>query len=221
MANMIANKSLSSVHEDTLMIENDASDHADPLNIKIIMKNVESLQTIFGRMGFTTQVAKISKGIGIMLSMAKGDLDLLYKSALVYDFGYLMLDKDKLQGIMLKTNISDEEFDFIKTHTNKGIDFFGDIELPEEMKKGILYHHERNDGSGYPEGLIGTDIPLFAKIIGLSETFVAMTTYRPHKEKFSGDAALAVIRDGARKKFDPEHINALTEFLTKSGIVKR
>jgi HD-GYP domain-containing protein (c-di-GMP phosphodiesterase class II) len=80
----------------------------------------------------------------------------------------------------------------------------------------MYYHHERNDGSGYPEGLKKDEIPTFAKIIGLAETFAALIANRPYREKVDYAQALAIIRD-SRSKFDREIIEALTKVVQSSG----
>ncbi len=191
------------------------------LDLKNLMESLQELEGVFGNKERSLETAKISKGIGLTLGMAIGDVDLLYKTSIAHDFGYLMMDTEKLQNIMYKTEITEDDFEFIKGHTTQGIDFFKSFVIPQEMSDGILYHHERNDGSGYPKGLKGDSIPLFAKIIGLSETYVAITSARPHKEKLSPNEAIAIIRDGARKKFDMQHIEALISYLKKVGIIKK
>jgi putative two-component system response regulator len=91
------------------------------------------------------------------------------------------------------------------------------VKLPEAFKDAILCHHERGDGSGYPKGLKGDAIPLFGKIIGVAETFIALTSMRPYREKLSYEAAIAVIRDGIGRKFDREHVDALAEAARRLG----
>jgi len=192
-----------------------------PLDLKNLMKSVEALQSVFGKRDKSIDTAKFARGIAMTLNMAKGDVELLYKTALIHDVGYLYMDHEKLQTILYKTDITDEDFNFIKEHVDKGLEYFGDFDIPLEMKEGILYHHERNDGSGYPKGMKKEEIHSFAKIIGIAETFVALTTERPHKSKLSPESAMAIIHDGARKKFDTEYINALEKYSLKIGIIKR
>ena len=73
----------------------------------------------------------------------------------------------------------------------------------------VLYHHERWDGKGYPEGLAGDDIPLGARVLAVADAFDAMTTNRPYREALSGEAAYQEILRGAGKQFDPEIVEAL------------
>jgi energy-coupling factor transport system substrate-specific component len=127
------------------------------------------------------------------------------------------MDEDQLKRVLGKPMLAEEDFEFIRGHTKKGVEYFKGVKMPEEFKDAILHHHERNDGSGYPKGLKGDAIPLFAKIIGVAETYVALTSMRPYREKLSYEAAIAVIRDGVGKRFDREHIDALAEAVRRLG----
>ena len=98
-----------------------------------------------------------------------------------------------------------------------GIGYFGEIELPVEFKNAIVHHHERNDGSGYPDGLRKESIPLFAKLIGIAETFSALVSKRPYRNKRDVAYALAIISDGARSKFDAAHVEALVKVASSIG----
>jgi HD-GYP domain-containing protein (c-di-GMP phosphodiesterase class II) len=142
---------------------------------------------------------------------------MLYKSALAHDAGYLQLDPDRLRRILGRQALADADFKFIQSHARKGVEHFKGVKVPQEFKDAIVYHHERNDGSGYPKGLKGADIPLYAKIVGVAETYVALTSARPYREKLGSEAALAVIRDGIGRKFDKDHIEALIELVRHSG----
>jgi HD-GYP domain-containing protein (c-di-GMP phosphodiesterase class II) len=128
-----------------------------------------------------------------------------------------MLDQDKLQRIISKNEITDEDFAYIQTHPERGYEYFGEYKLPEAMKNAILCHHERNDGTGYPAGLKKDDIPPFAKIIGTAETFAALISKRAYREKRDIQHALAIISDGARSKFDAEIVDALGKVATSTG----
>jgi HD-GYP domain-containing protein (c-di-GMP phosphodiesterase class II) len=163
--------------------------------------------------------AKISRGIGNILGLSTDDCNLLYKSALAHDCGYLALDRDTLIRTISKPEITEEDFAFIQSHVIKGLSYFGDLELPEQFKAGILYHHERNDGSGYPDGLKKEAIPLFGKIIGVAETYAALVSKRTYRDKRDSQNALAIITDGARTKFDASIVEALVKVASSIGRV--
>jgi energy-coupling factor transport system substrate-specific component len=152
-----------------------------------------------------------------VLGLSNDQSNLLYKAALAHDCGYLMLDKDELQRIVSKPEITEEEFGFIQSHAVKGPQYFSDIDLPEEFKQALLYHHERNDGTGYPDGLKKEQIPLFAKIISVAETFASLVSKRSYRDKHSLEHALAILKDGTRSKFDSDIVDALCKVASTIG----
>lgn len=189
----------------------------DPLDIRTLMQIPKELQLLFKTQEQSLVTAKISRGIGNSLGLSTDDCNLLYKSALAHDCGYLMLDRDVLVRTISKPEITEEDFAFIQSHVIKGLSFFGDIDLPEQFKAGILYHHERNDGSGYPDGLKKEAIPLFGKIIGVAETYAALVSKRAYRDKRDSQNALAIITDGARTKFDASIVEALVKVASSIG----
>jgi putative nucleotidyltransferase with HDIG domain len=203
--------------------EESAKKSRDPLSLSALMRHVNKLQnTKTARREHCISTAKYARGIGVMIdSLSPQEQELLYKAALVHDIGYLLLDKDKLDEVESKKDLSDEEFKFIHQHSQKGVEYFKDIKLPQQMKEGILYHHERNDGSGYPKGLKKDEIPVFGKIIGIADAFDALTTNRVFRDKMSCDSAIVIMKDLGRIKFEPEYLNAFIEYLKKTGKIKQ
>lgn len=109
--------------------------------------------------------------------------------------------------------LTSDEFEIIKTHPVLGaevlkeavesLDFQSYFEIGSQI---VLYHHENWDGTGYPEGLKGTDIPLSARIMAIADVYDALTTLRPYKKPFSHDKAMEIMLSQTSKKFDPELI---------------
>jgi HD-GYP domain-containing protein (c-di-GMP phosphodiesterase class II) len=128
-----------------------------------------------------------------------------------------LLDRDKLKRLLGKTSLTEEDHRFIRSHARKGMEYFKGAQVPLAIRGAILSHHERNDGSGYPRGLTSPKIPLFAKIIGVAETFIALNSTRPYREKLGAESALAVVRDGIGRCFDKEHVDALAELVRHAG----
>ncbi|HNY22484.1 MAG TPA: HD domain-containing phosphohydrolase [Treponemataceae bacterium] len=187
-----------------------------PFEVKNLMVIPKQLKAVLKGNDQTLVTAKLARGIAKHMGLSVNDCQDIYKAALAHDAGYLVLDQDRLQSILAKNEISDDEFAFIQGHTTKAPQYFGDVEIPESIREAMYYHHERNDGSGYPEGLKKDEIPTFAKIIGLAETFAALIANRPYREKVDYAQALAIIRD-SRSKFDREIIEALTKVVQSSG----
>ena len=100
--------------------------------------------------------------------------------------------------------LTDEEFEAIKSHPTVGAKILRDIPQMADLIPGVLYHHEKYDGRGYPTGLAGQDIPLFGRIIGICDAFDAMSSNRTYRSALGHDTVLKEIRRCAGTQFDPE-----------------
>ncbi|MFG6417180.1 HD-GYP domain-containing protein [Roseateles sp. DC23W] len=142
-------------------------------------------------------------------------IDELAKAAPLHDIGKVAIP----DGILLKPGrLSEEEWRIMKTHAEQGgdllqraIDRLGDdAGLMLTFGKQIArHHHEKWDGSGYPDGLAGTDIPLAARLMAVADVYDALISARPYKPAMTHDDALAYIRDGSGAHFDPRVVQAL------------
>jgi len=106
-----------------------------------------------------------------------------------------------------------EEFDQMKKHPQIGARILHDIKQIKDILPGVLYHHERYDGKGYPSGLAGEDIPLMGRILCLADCFDAMTTSRTYRKALPLEVAMTEIRRCAGTQFDP----ALAESFLNGG----
>jgi len=135
------------------------------------------------------------------------DLELVIQSTQLHDIGKIAI-KD---SILLKPGkLTDEEFENIKAHTIVGEEVIREIEKNTTEHKFVEYakifavtHHERWDGSGYPRGLKGKDIPVLGRAMAIVDVYDALVSVRPYKKAFSHDEAVAIISDGKGKHFDP------------------
>ena len=138
-------------------------------------------------------------------------IDDIYQSSILHDIGKVGIP----DAVLLKPGrLSDEEFDVIKRHTKLGGDAIKAIETQIEGKsflalgKEIAYnHHEKWDGSGYPRGLNGEDIPLAARIIALADVYDALTTKRFYKKAYTHERSRQIIIDLKATHFDPEVVD--------------
>jgi polar amino acid transport system substrate-binding protein len=92
----------------------------------------------------------------------------------------------------------------VRVHPVRGAEVFGAEPALAEIARAVRHHHERFDGSGYPEGLRGDEIPLFSRIILVAETYEAMTHHRPYRRALSAEEATRRLQEGAGSQLDPE-----------------
>jgi HD-GYP domain-containing protein (c-di-GMP phosphodiesterase class II) len=128
-----------------------------------------------------------------------------------HDVGKLYIPPD----ILLKSSsLSPEEWDIIKTHTVYSQQFVDDFsELPTEVGTAVLYHHENYDGSGYPHGLIGEEIPLLARILRVLDTYTAMTLPKAYGNQYTHEETIAHLEEYAGIYYDPEVVKVVKEAL--------
>ena len=100
------------------------------------------------------------------------------------------------------------EFEMIKTHPEHGYNMLKDVEFPWPVALTILQHHERMDGSGYPQGLKGEDILLEARILGVADVVEAMSSHRPYRPALGIERALEEISHNKGKLYDPQMVDA-------------
>ncbi len=140
--------------------------------------------------------------LGELLGLPKEQTELLLNTSPMHDIGKIGIP----DYILLKPGMLEkEEFDFMKTHTIIGGKLLGghNAELMLAAQEIALTHHEKWDGSGYPNHLKGEDIPIEGRIAGLADVFDALTSKRPYKNPYPIEKACEIIQDGRAKHFDP------------------
>lgn len=134
------------------------------------------------------------------------DLKRLRLSGLIHDIGKINIP----ESILLKAGkLTCDEYQIIKTHTVVGARMMERIEGLQHLKHGVLYHHERWDGTGYPTKRKGTDIPLDARVLAIADAFDAMTSDRSYRREMSIDEAFRRLYDESGTQFDPHLIEVL------------
>lgn len=163
--------------------------------------------------GHSERVAKYSVWIAERMGLDEETCSQLYKAALLHDIGKIGIP----DHILLKqSRLTDEEFEIIKQHTVIGAEILSKMEPKNAMTYAIQTarsHHEKLNGRGYPDGLAGDEIPLFARIVGVADSFDAMTTVRPYSNG-------RTFREGAEELvrckgmfYDEEVVDAFTSIL--------
>jgi len=129
------------------------------------------------------------------------EISKLSTCALLHDIGKIGVNDEVLNK---QEKLTEKEWEAIKVHPKLGASIVSHVRQLKPCVPGILHHHEWYDGTGYPEGLKGEDIPLEARILAIADAFAAMTSERPFSNPISFDEALEEIKRGAGKQFDPK-----------------
>jgi diguanylate cyclase (GGDEF)-like protein len=160
--------------------------------------------------GHGDRVAVIARGIGVELGMGPDEVEALTLGAGLHDLGKLAVP----EAVLGKGGaLDDADRAEIEHHAELASRLVADLELPGEVKQIIRSGHERYDGTGYPDGLAGEDIPLAARIIAVAEALDAMTSDRPYREAMDATTAHAEIVAGAGLQFCPEVVGSLGRWL--------
>jgi hypothetical protein len=123
------------------------------------------------------------------------------------------------EGILLKfAPLTDAEFSVIKEHPVASAKIIEKAEFPWEIKPLVYHHHEKCDGSGYPNGLKGKDIPLGARILAVADAYEALLADRPYRRGFPKEKALEIIKESAGTQLDPEIVPVFLELVEKGEI---
>ncbi len=139
----------------------------------------------------------------------------LKKAAQMHDIGKIGIPDSVLNKV---GRLTDEEYAKMKSHVIRGAEILKDFTLVEHVEDGTKYHHERYDGRGYPEGLAGEQIPLFARIIGVADAFDAMTSNRVYRNHMDTDYVMNEMKRGRGTQFDPDALDAFLRLIEK-GII--
>jgi putative nucleotidyltransferase with HDIG domain len=168
-----------------------------------------------GTMGHSERVASIALAIAQEMRYNELDSELLKIGCLLHDIGKL----GTYDVILEKTEpLTEKEWELIKRHPVQGADILNPVGQLRKVIPIIKYHHERFDGTGYPEGLSDREIPLSAKILCVADSYDAMTFDRPYKKAMNREQAFAHIKQKAGTQFDPNVVKAfLNVFDTSIG----
>jgi putative nucleotidyltransferase with HDIG domain len=166
--------------------------------------------------GHSLRVGRYSAAIGEALGMDQGEVAALRSAGYLHDIGKVAVDK----RIFGKPSALDpNEFREMADHTVVGHQIVSGVQFPwPRIPEIVRWHHERGDGSGYPDGLLMEDIPLPVRIVGLADTFDAMTSERPYREPMSVGGTLSEIIRLAPQKYDPNAVQGLLIQLRRDAV---
>lgn len=160
--------------------------------------------------GHSIRVGAYSKIIAENMGMSSDEVDNIYYIALLHDIGKIAIPDSILNK---PGRLTDEEFAVMKSHTTRGAAILKGISTIPQIIEGAKSHHEKYDGSGYPEGLVGEDIPFVARIICCADCFDAMASKRVYKEPYSLDVITNEFERCAGTQFDPSISKVVVELI--------
>ena len=167
--------------------------------------------------GHSRRVNTYAVALAEAIGLSPDEVSRVSTAALLHDIGKIGVP----DGILNKKGkLDDEEWKAIKSHPRLGANIVGNVPSLASCMSGILYHHERWDGAGYPEGLSGEVIPLTSRILAVADAFAAMTSVRPYREALEEGQVLEQIRQEAGKQFDP-HLVEVFVGLVEAGLPVR
>ena len=155
--------------------------------------------------GHSDRVARIAVALAAELGCSRQQLDTLYLSGLLHDVGKIGIDDNVLRK---PGSLTDAEFEHIKLHTDIGYRILRDLKQLGDVLPVVRHHHETWDGSGYPHGLAGEQIPQLARIVSVADAFDAMSSDRPYRKGMPDEKLDAILRGGAGQQWDSRVIDA-------------
>ncbi|SMP45475.1 HD-GYP domain-containing protein [Anoxynatronum buryatiense] len=160
--------------------------------------------------GHSVNVCVLSLIVGITLEMSPEDLRILGMGAMVHDIGKLFVNQELLQK---PKALNASEYAEMKMHATLGVAVIGNEQVDERILEIIRYHHEWYNGSGYPDGLVGDEIPLMARIVAICDVYDALTSDRVYKEKISAQEALEYLICMGDRQFDFQLLRQFLKYI--------
>ncbi len=155
-------------------------------------------------------VAHYAAALGRAVGLAEGDITKLSIAGLLHDIGKIGIP----DAILRKPGkLSEEEWGYMERHPVLGADIISNMEGLSNVVSIVLHHHEKYDGSGYPDGMKGEDIPYMARLLAIIDAYHAMVSDRPYREGLPQDVAIAELRKHRATQFDPELVDRFVELL--------
>jgi putative nucleotidyltransferase with HDIG domain len=173
----------------------------------------QSIQTIAGTVeardpytaGHQRRVSELAAAIALEMGLPEEQVNGIHLAAMIHDVGKIHIPAEILSK---PGKLNDIEFMLVKTHPQSGYDILKGVKFPWPIADIILQHHERMDGSGYPQGLKDGEILLESRIMAVADVVEAMSSHRPYRPALGIMAALSEIDRGRRSVYDPEVVDA-------------
>src|SRR2546428_2979653 len=164
--------------------------------------------------GLSEKVAHWAMQLGTALELPDDQLTVLYRAALLHDVGTVGVPVEVLSK---QGRLDPGEFSQVKRHPIVGEEILAPLPRADQLLPAVRHHHERVDGAGYPDGLGGDRIPLFARIIAIADAFVAMTSDRPYRRRRTREEAINTLAQGAGKQWDAVLVDQFLRLVGETG----
>jgi PAS domain S-box-containing protein/putative nucleotidyltransferase with HDIG domain len=164
--------------------------------------------------GHQRRVADLARAIATEMALSKDQIEGTRIAGVIHDIGKISIPAEILSK---PSSLNEPEFSLIKDHSKVGYEILKEIEFPWPIAQIVYQHHERMDGSGYPQGLSGEDILLEARILGVADTVEAMTTHRPYRPALGLNVALEEISRNKGRLYDPRVVEACLKVFTEKN----
>jgi PAS domain S-box-containing protein/putative nucleotidyltransferase with HDIG domain len=164
--------------------------------------------------GHQTRVAELARSMAEQMGLSSKRVELIYMAALVHDIGKISVPQEILSK---PTELTELEWNIIRTHPEVGCEILKNVEFPWPVTDVVIQHHERLDGSGYPQGVAGDDIMLEARILSVADVVEAMSSHRPYRPELGMHKALEEVSDNKGILYDDEAVNVCVNLFKRDG----
>lgn len=164
--------------------------------------------------GHQRRVANLARTIAAEMGLLEEVAESIYMGGVIHDLGKIAVPAELLSK---PSRLSDNEFNLIKDHPQVGYNILKNIEFPWDIARMVLQHHEKMDGSGYPQGLSGEDIFLEARILTIADIVEAMASHRPYRPALGIEKALGEITQNRGVFYDPDVVDACVKLFSEKG----
>lgn len=164
--------------------------------------------------GHSSRVARLAHLVGKRMGLKEEELKILRHAALLHDIGKIGIREYILEKPF---ELDPEEYNKMKEHINIGIEIIKPLRFLRDTIPVIRHHHENYDGTGYPDGLKGDEIPLLARILSICDVYDSITNERIYANKLTKDEAIEFLKKYSGKKFDPQIVNKFIEVISHEG----
>jgi len=166
--------------------------------------------------GHSLRVGRYAAAIGEAMGLEGSEIAALRSAGYLHDIGKVAVDRRLFEKAEA---LNPQEFREMADHTVVGHQIVSSVQFPwPKIHESVRWHHERSDGSGYPDALANNDIPMLVRIMALADTFDAMTSPRPYRERISLGGTLSEIVRNAPQRFDPAAVQALLVQLRRDAV---